>query len=79
MGPRIDLLINLAEAKECDLVARTRKTGYLYRDGRFVPASAGHRPLLDAELRTKATKRYGEVTYTCVPPGSGQRMARGRN
>jgi DNA-binding beta-propeller fold protein YncE len=75
VGPRIDLLINLAEAKECDLVARTRKTGYLYRDGRFVPASVWHRPLLDAELRTKATKRYGEVTYTCVPPGSGQRMA----
>jgi DNA-binding beta-propeller fold protein YncE len=79
VGPRIDLLINLAEAKECDLVARTRKTGYLYRDGRFVPASVGHRPLLDAELRTKATKRYGEVTYTCVPPGSGQRIARGRD
>lgn len=75
-GPRIDLLINRAEAKECDLVASTRKSEYVYRDGRFVPARFVQRSLFDDELRATAAKWDGEITYTCVPPGSGLLMAR---
>ena len=76
VGPRIDLLIAEAEAHDCDLVARNRFGGYLYvGNGNF--KTAGHDAALisDAKLRAKASVHDGEITYTCVPPGSGQRIA----
>jgi hypothetical protein len=88
-GPRIDLFMQRAAAPftskilggtrtECDLIAKTivndRQTGFVRRaDGRFYPDD-GSAALTDAQLRAIAIS-YGEpVTYTCAPPGSGQRM-----
>jgi hypothetical protein len=86
-GPRIDLLISRASteggseahAPECELVVTTRlfgrERGYLYLDGPgvFRPSEHGQPDLTDAQLRALAWFR--ELTYTCVPLGSGQRVA----
>lgn len=64
---------------ECELVVTTRHgardLGYLYIDGAgyFVPSEHGRPALTDAQLRAQATRR--PLTYTCVPPGSGYRIA----
>jgi DNA-binding beta-propeller fold protein YncE len=77
-GPRIALLIARAGQGECELIVRGRTggamRGYLYRDGRFVADRAGQPPLSDAALRSLAAAPGQELTYTCVPPGSGTRM-----
>jgi hypothetical protein len=64
---------------ECELIAKLSDggtpKGYLYDPGsdRFQPDDGG--PVLtDAVLRTKAGTPGNEITYTCVPPGSGHRM-----
>lgn len=82
--PRLDLLIERSEAGECDLVAkrnsRLREFGYLYRgDGTFVRDSQRKRPISDKALRKIANRPHGEITYTCVPPGSGIRIALDRD
>ncbi len=91
VGPRIDLLKQRANAnftsralggatKECDLVARVVEggvvRGFLFdpASGNFVPAGGGA-ALSDAALRALAQTAGQEVTYTCVPPGSGTRIA----
>lgn len=88
--PRIDLLIQRAktpfvskllggQVTECDLVAHTVETG-MRRGFWFDPAanafvgSDGSRRT-DAALRSLANVAGQEVTYTCVPPGSGRRIA----
>ena len=95
VGPRIALMIQRAEAnftsqilgglvKECELVASVvengRERGYLYDPASdlFEPddGSAG---LDDAALRSKAATAGQEVTYTCAPPGAGQRLALDRD
>ena len=90
-GPRIDLLVQRAGAaftskalggavKECELVARVVQNGtiegYLYQpsSATFAQASGGA-ALSDAALRALAATPGQEVTYTCVPPGSGARIA----
>lgn len=82
-GPRISLLIARAQQGECDLVVSGRAggamRGYLYRDGRFITDRAGQPPQSDAALRSLATTSGQELTYTCVPPGSGTRMALDRD
>lgn len=88
--PRIDLLIQRAktpfvskllggQVTECDLVAHTVETGL--RRGFWFDAAAnafvgsdGSRRT-DAALRSLANVAGQEVTYTCVPPGSGRRIA----
>ena len=94
-GPRIDLLIARAEAlfgseilggavRECELVVRGveagRQRGHLYDpvSDRFLPDD-GATGLTDAALRAKAATNGQELTYTCVPPGSGPRMAHDRD
>jgi len=68
-------------ATECDLVAKLvlfgRVTGFLYDPTNHVFVSAdGHRlKLSDAVLRLLARVPGQEITYTCVPPGSGPRFA----
>jgi hypothetical protein len=42
-------------------------------DGRFYPDDGGA-ALTDAQLRAIAIQYGQPVTYTCAPPGSGQRM-----
>jgi DNA-binding beta-propeller fold protein YncE len=87
--PRIDLFMLRAAAPftskilggtrtECDLIAKTtvnaRQTGFVRRaDGRFYPDD-GSAALTDAQLRAIAIGYGHPVTYTCAPPGSGQRM-----
>jgi hypothetical protein len=78
-GPRISLLIARAEAGECDLVAKrlshTHEGGYVYiSPGKFHGNRQGEPLLSDAELRALASESGGEVTYTCLPPGSGVRV-----
>jgi len=91
VGPRIDLLEQRAAAsftskvlggtvKECELVAKAvvggTSQGYLFNpaSGTFVPAGGGA-ALSDAALRALAQTAGQEVTFTAVPPGSGQRIA----
>ncbi len=79
-GPRVDLLRARAEARECDLVAKQQDRGYLYQNnGQFVPDRRDAPALRDAALRALAASAAGEITYTCVPLGSGIRMALDRD
>ncbi len=94
VGPRINLLKQRAGAQfvskslgglvtECDLVSKVVQNGvingYLYdpNSGNFF-ASDGITAISDAGLRTLAATPGQEVTYTCVPPGSGSRVAFGQ-
>jgi hypothetical protein len=70
-GSRIDLLMASADKRDCDLVAKSRVGGFLYvGNGKF--RSLRHRVpnIPDAFLRTAALLPDGEITYTCMPPGS---------
>lgn len=67
---RIELLRQRAEAGECDLVAKAGEAGFLYKgSGLFATDRRGQPPITKAALRSLAP-----VTYTCVPPGSGERI-----
>jgi hypothetical protein len=77
VGSRINLLRQRADAGECDLVAKTTisddEAGFLYVGaGLFATDRRGQPPITDAALRSLAKDR--PVTYTCVPPGSGERV-----
>lgn len=82
-GARIDLLLDRANHDECQLVAfaytnedgKTR--GYLWNGSAFLADKAGAGSRTDAQLRAQAAG--GPVTYTCVPKGNGQRVARDRD
>ncbi|MCY1014194.1 YncE family protein [Pyxidicoccus sp. MSG2] len=78
-GPRIDLLRQRADAGECDLVAKGRVSGHdvglLYLGGAQFKADRAALPLVsDALLRQGIVQANGVLTYTCTPPGSGQRI-----
>jgi len=74
--PRIDLLIARADEKDCDLIAKNRQSGFLYvGEGEFKPSLKYAPKIHDVFLRASALKSKGEVTYTCVPPGSGKRLS----
>jgi hypothetical protein len=77
-GPRIDLLIARAAANECDVVVKGTISG-LQRgavrlaSGQFRTDRASEALLSDTQVRALATAGQ-ELTYTCVPPGSGTRI-----
>jgi hypothetical protein len=76
-GPRIDLLVERADAGECDLVAKTRlgvEIGFYYTGGQFVSSTPSLPAQGDAELRQLVAQMGLELTYTCAPPGSGERI-----
>ena len=79
VGQRIDLLIARATAGECDLVVKGTLDGEARGWVRIANGSfqsdrkLDHLPT-DAELRTQASTAGQELTYTCVPPGSGMRV-----
>jgi DNA-binding beta-propeller fold protein YncE len=91
VAPRIDLLKARAAASftskalggtvtECDLVAKAviagQRKGFLYKPSSDAFALAGGgAEIPDAVLRALAVIPGQEVTYTCVPPGSGSRVA----
>lgn len=53
--------------------------GYLRQAGGLFLPDDGTAAVSDAALRAKATTPGQEVTYTCVPPGSGDRVALDRD
>jgi len=77
-GPRVDLLESRAKAHECDLVVKGLvngiSSGFLYdpASGTF---TGGLSELL---VRALSQSAGGELTFTCVPPGSGLRVANER-
>lgn len=76
---RIDLLMVRADAGECELVAKGRiahdEVGFLYLGGgRFRPDRQARSSILDRHLRHLVTGGGVELTYTCVPAGSGIRI-----
>jgi hypothetical protein len=78
-GPRINLLRARAEAGECDLVAKGQlvrpEVGFLYvGGGRFKRDRQALPQVFDAALRLEVILSGGALTYTCTPPGSGQRL-----
>ncbi|HMG21122.1 MAG TPA: hypothetical protein VK607_07400, partial [Kofleriaceae bacterium] len=91
VGPRITLFEQRAKApftskllggtvKECELVARLVQAGAV-RGFRFAPGASNFVPagggaaLSDAALRALAQTPGQEITFTCVPPGQGARLA----
>ena len=80
MNQRIALLIARAEQDECDLVVKGtlagEARGWHYRPLLDTSQSdrAADAPLTDAQLRQVADTPGQDLTYTCVPPGSGMRI-----
>ncbi|MCA9676968.1 MAG: hypothetical protein H6709_20475 [Kofleriaceae bacterium] len=76
--PRIDLLVARAEAGECDLVAQGTgwllDTGYVYQGGAFQPDHSNWPAVSLADLKWLMPWWYQQVTFTCVPTGSGVRI-----
>jgi len=87
-GPRIDLLIQRAAvpftlkgspgATECDLIVKGtvngEARGWVRLASGMFRIDRGDDPLFtDAQLRALAATPGQELTYTCVPPGSGIR------
>jgi DNA-binding beta-propeller fold protein YncE len=66
--------------RECDLIVKgtisSEARGAVWNPmtARFIPDRAVEPPLTDAALRALATTPGQELTFTCVPPGSGTRM-----
>ncbi|WNG34124.1 hypothetical protein F0U61_11165 [Archangium violaceum] len=77
--PRIQLLVARANAGECDLVVTGRigltDVGFLYvGSGQFKADRLSYPLTSDSTLRQRVATTGGAVTFTCAPPGSGQRM-----
>ncbi len=84
VGPRIDLLRSRAAAGECELVAKARVSGYergflFVGSGNFRTSSSRAPTMTEAAVRQLASKKGQELTFTCVPPGSGVRIALDRD
>src|SRR6059036_1371152 len=79
-GGRVDLLIQRATAGECDLVVKgvlnNVQRGWLLdkATGKFQSDRTGDAEVIDADLRRQVATAGQELTYTCVPPGSGVRI-----
>src|SRR5262249_32686272 len=79
VDPRISLLMDQADDGNCDLVAKAEvggeRRGYLYIGGGEFESDRSTDPLLaDSAVRGIASTAGQEVTFTCVPPGSGVRI-----
>ncbi len=95
VGPRIDLMITRAQTAfllmnhknptECDLIIKGiingKARGWVMNNstGMFTSDRTDESSLTDAALRALASQQGQELTYTCVPPGSGWRMGVDRN
>jgi hypothetical protein len=78
VGPRIDLMIARAAAGECDLVVKGNvgglQRGWYRKASSVFQGDLFETPIFDATLRAMASVAGQELTYTCVPPGSGIRI-----
>jgi YVTN family beta-propeller protein len=92
-GPRIDLMIARAAAafdlfghvgaSECEVIAKAVVAGaprgwVRESSGDFVPDD-GSAAISDSDLRNVAILGGDEITYTCAPPGAGERMGVNRD
>src|SRR5262245_51244951 len=75
VSQRINLLEARAGLGECDLVVKGTFSGlargWLLTGGSYHSDRASDVPVSPATLRTNASTAGQELTYTCVPPGSG--------
>ncbi len=77
---RIDLLVARANLGECDLIVAGDDSSYLYVGNGNFRSDYSREPLIrDLALRYTAYKNKGDLTYTCVPPGNGTRLALDRD
>ncbi|MDO8706891.1 MAG: hypothetical protein Q7J84_18340 [Sulfuricaulis sp.] len=81
---RIDLLIARAAQGECDVVVKGtiagKPRGWVRQaDGQFRSDKAAEALLTDSGLRLFAATAGQELTYSCVPPGSGARIGINRD
>ena len=76
-------MVARAEAGDCDLIAKgvidEQARGALYRDGTFAIDETGAETVSMSALRNLAARDGQAMTFTCVPPGSGERMGLDRN
>jgi YVTN family beta-propeller protein len=84
VAARIDLLVARANAGECDLVAKGRfgqqDVGFLYvGNGKFAADRRAAPLVTDATLRWLVTSSGAALTYTCAPPGTGERIGLDRD
>ncbi len=81
---RIQLLIDRDNANDCELVVKGVAAGiargYLFvGSDNFQPDRASDALINKTTLRNQAAAAGQELTYTCVPPGSGTRSALDRD
>jgi len=83
---RINLLMEragLASQPECDLIAKgvieNVARGFLFTGGDQFQSDARSESYTYEQLRSLAKTPNGAITFTCVPPGSGQWMGLDRN
>jgi hypothetical protein len=79
VATRIDLLIGRDDAGRCDLVVKGRiggvARGWVYVGSNNFQPDRNAEPAVDkTTLRNLAATAGQELTYTCVPPGSGTRI-----
>jgi hypothetical protein len=73
--PRLKLFMERAAQGECDLVAKSKEGGYLYQSpGVFRPDERKAPLVSETQLINLSFQDEGEITFTCVPPGSGVRI-----
>lgn len=72
-----------ADAEDCAMIAVARvdgvERGWLRWEGSFRPDRAGAPPTNRVTLEAMAATPGGEVTFTCVPPDDGPRVALDRD
>lgn len=80
----LELLETLAAAGDCNLIARGRQgagpeLGWLFRDEMYQEDRRDAAPVDRAALLALAAEPGGALTFTCVPPGDGERGALDRD
>jgi DNA-binding beta-propeller fold protein YncE len=84
VGLRIDLLLARADADECEVVVKGTLDGAArgwlrLANATFQSDRASEAPITESALRAQAGTAAQELTYTCVPPGSGERIGLDRD
>jgi DNA-binding beta-propeller fold protein YncE len=83
-APRLALFMQRADAGECALIVKGvvlgRERGWLYGDRQLFQPDERAAPAISATaLHALAAAPRQALTYTCVPPGSGARLALDRD
>ena len=79
VAARLNLLEARAAQSECDVIVKGTMGGQhrgwvRQADGTFRSDRASEPPATSTQVRFVAASAGQELTYTCVPPGSGERM-----